>query len=129
MPASERRVTPRIAVKHMTVLYHPLFDPRDVLHAQPQHKAVAVDLSEKGLRIVTGMPLDPGVSLSINLRIPALNQEIRLRGTVVRCVEIPQKAGTEPGFALGISVTRSGTDFHDFLQRMQMDHRLRLGGV
>ncbi len=129
MPApSERRRAPRTQVKRLTVLYHPQFDPRDVLHAQPDHKCVALDLSKFGLSIAVRFPLDPGVKLHLTLEVPALKQEIGLRGEVVRCVEIPARPGGEPSFALGISILHAEPDFHRLLERMQTDQRLRLGG-
>ncbi len=125
----ERRRALRIEVKRLTVVYHPQFDPRDVLLAQPGRKAVAVDLSEMGLQVIARAPLDPGVLLDMTLNIPALKQEIKLKGAVVRCAEIPAKPGAEPSFAFGISLTRAGTDFRELVQRMQTNHLLRLGGI
>ena len=126
---SERRRAPRVQVKRLTALYHPRFDPRDVLHAQPAHKAVAADLSERGLRVVVRTPLDPGVKLALTLEVPALRLELVLKGDVVRCVEIPAKSGSEPTWALGIVLTHAGADFHELIDRMRTNPRLRLGGI
>ena len=129
MPENERRRSARIEVKRLTALYHPQFDPRDVLHAQPARKAVAADLSEHGLQVAVRTPLDPGVKVALTLEVPALKLEIALKGQVVRCAEIPSKPGTEPSFALGISITHAGADFHELVDRMRTNPLLRLGGI
>ena len=125
----ERRRSPRIEVKRITALYHPQFDPRDVLQAQPARKAVAVDLSEIGLRVVVRAPLDPGVKLNLTLEVPALKQSLSLKGEVVRCIELPAKPGAEPTWALGISVPHAGAAFHELVDKMRANPLLRLGGI
>ena len=129
MTQDERRRSPRIQVKRLTALYHPQFDPRDVLSVQAARKAVAADLSEHGLKILVRAPLDPGVKLAFTLEVPALKQSITLKGQVVRCVELPSKPGDEPSFVLGISITHAGADFHELVDRMRTNPLLRLGGI
>ena len=126
---NDRRKHPRIEVKRLVALYHPQFDPRDVLHAQPARKAVAADLSEIGLQVVVRAPLDPGVKVALTLEVPALKKSVSLKGQVVRCTEIPVKPGDEPTWALGVSLTHAGADFHELVDRMRTNPLLRLGGI
>ena len=71
----------------------------------------------------------PGADLRLTLQVPALKQEIVVRGEVKRCVELPARGGLPPTFELGVSIFQAGLEYHDFLELLKTNHMLRLGDV
>ena len=127
--SEERRRANRLAIQRLVVLYHPGVKHRNLTHNQSPRKAVGVDLSSTGLKVITLNPIDPGVDLRLTLRVPALKQEIVVRGEVKRCVELPPKSGSPPTFELGVKIFQAGLEYHDFLEVLKTNHMIRLGDV
>ncbi|GEM_PF-5723616 len=117
---SERRRSLRLAVKRLSVLYHPLFDPHDVLCANPSRKAVAADLSREGARLVTTAPLPAGTTVRVQLMIPALRKAIYFKGQVVRCSECQAKNLTQPQYEVALSIGRADRDYLELLGLVQV---------
>lgn len=135
-PVPERRRTRRLAVRRLTVLYHPPADAHDILHGRTSHKGVVADLSREGMRILVREPLPEGAPLCLILEVPALRREIVVRGEVTRCDEVTLKlrkgrpqTPLPVTYEVGVSLVRPGAQFLEFLSRMKADPLLRQGGI
>jgi hypothetical protein len=135
-PNPERRRARRIAVRRLTVLYHPPADAYDILHARTSHKGVAMDLSHAGMRILVWEPLLVGTQLNLTLEVPSLRRMIIVKGYVARCSEAALKptlkkaqGPSHQAFEIGVSLPRGGADFRDLMKLLDENLLLRLDGI
>lgn len=130
----DRRKSPRMNVKRLAVLYHPQVNPHDILHNQPPHKGVVADLSESGLKVLVREPIPEGFHLDLALEIPALKQEVSVKGQVTRCVELPSKPGKggvpqQTSYEIGVSLSGVHADYRELLDHLRANPLLRAGGI
>ena len=116
LPSREKRVHPRVKVQHVQAAYRPaglfslLFSPG------ASAKAVIVDVSVGGMRIIAGRPQATAARLTFQLEGQRMRDRIPLTGRIVRCQPLKGQL-----YELGVSLSRTCPAYMGMVQRFRKD--------
>ena len=130
-PSCEHRRYPRLEVVHLDVYYQPGGFIRSLLlpEGRISQRALAYDLSERGMRLVSQAPVGAADLLILRPRAAFVQAPISLKGRVVRCRRVPDGTKGPLGrlYEWGVKLTRVGEGYLSILQGLRRDAMLIRG--
>lgn len=125
----EKRRHSRVDVRHLHVVFRRAGLLGALLSPEFRGRAMAMDLSEGGMRLVLGYRLAEALRLSFRLQGSALTRTVALAGRVTRCRQIRDnlKGGAGHLYEVGVVFTRAGQDYLGVLRGYRRDPLLSQG--
>ncbi len=126
---NERRGQARIRVKHLQVGYRAGGWLKALVSPRYSGKALVVDLSATGMRLLVGHMQQVADTLAFQLQGARMNEHIRLAGRVTRCLRVRDQLPGKVGhlYELGVRLTRAGEDYRGLIGRFRRDPLLSQG--
>lgn len=129
VPHREHRLHPRLRVRHLEVLYRPDGFLSAIFSPDFKQKAVAIDLSEGGMKLISHEIIPTGTFLVLRLHGAFIPEDVVLHGRVTRCQQMKDRMKGREGHVqeLGVALTKVVPDYLALLKRLKQDPLLSQG--